>query len=138
MKKVFLDTNVVLDYYLDREGFSDDAETILAYGYNQGCSLYVSSLTCANVAYIGRKKFPGEAIYSVLSSLFEFAKVTSVDMDVVESAVELKAKDFEDALQYFSAKSIGVDCIVTRNVKDFSFSELQVLTPKEFLGKHSN
>lgn len=33
MKKVFIDTNVVLDYYLDREGFSDDAETILAYGY---------------------------------------------------------------------------------------------------------
>lgn len=47
MKKIFIDTNVVLDYYLDREGFSDDAEAILAYGYNQGCSLYVSSLTCA-------------------------------------------------------------------------------------------
>ena len=44
MKKVFIDTNVVLDYYLDREGFSDDAEAILAYGYNQGCSLYVSYL----------------------------------------------------------------------------------------------
>ena len=55
MKKVFIDTNVVLDYYLDREGFSDDAEAILAYGYNQGCSLYVSSLTCANMAYIAKR-----------------------------------------------------------------------------------
>jgi predicted nucleic acid-binding protein len=132
MKKVFLDTNVVLDYYLDREGFSDDAEAILAYGYNQGCSLYVSSLTCANMAYIGRKKFPGEAIYAVLASLFEFAEIASVDSNAVKSAVTLQAKDFEDALQYFSAKAIGVDCIVTRNVKDFPFSELQVLTPKDF------
>ena len=55
MKKVFLDTNVVLDYYLDREGFSDDAEAIFAHGYNQGCLFYVSSLTCANMAYIGSK-----------------------------------------------------------------------------------
>ena len=130
MKKVFLDTNVVLDYYLDREGFSDDAEAILAYGYNQGCSLYVSSLTCANMAYIGRKKFPGEAIYAVLASLFEFAEIASVDSNAVKSAVTLQAKDFEDALQYFSAKAIGVDCIVTRNVKYFPFSELQVLALK--------
>lgn len=137
MKKVFLDTNVVLDYYLDREGFSDDAEAILAYGYNQGCLLYVSSLTCANMAYIGRKKFSGEAIYAILASLFEFAEIASVDSNAVKSAVTLQAKDFEDALQYFSAKAIGVDCIVTRNVKDFPFSELQVLTPKDFLAHYA-
>lgn len=135
MNKVFIDTNVVLDYYLDRKGFSDDAEAILAYGYNQECSLYVSALTCANVAYIGRKKFSGETIYSVLSSLFEIADITSVNSDVVKSAVALQAKDFEDALQYFSAKSIEADCIVTRNVKDFPFSELKVLTPQEFLAQ---
>lgn len=91
----------------------------------------------ANVAYIARKKFSGEAIYEILSSLFEFAEITSVDSAVVKSAVDLKAKDFEDALQYFSAKAIGVDCIVTRNVKDFLFSEIQVLTPKEFLAHTS-
>jgi hypothetical protein len=30
-----------------------------------------------------------------------------------------------------------VDCIVTRNVKDFPFSELQVLTPKDFLSHYA-
>lgn len=89
------------------------------------------------MAYIGRKKFPGEAIYAVLSSLFEFAEIASVDSNVVKSAVALQAKDFEDALQYFSAKAIGVDCFVTRNVKDFPFSELQVLTPKDFLSHYA-
>ena len=135
MKKVFLDTNVVVDYYLDREGFSSDAEAILAYGYNQQCSLFVSSLTCANLAYIARKTFPGKAIYSVLSTLLEMVEVASVDSDVVKSAVALQAKDFEDAIQYFSAKSIGADCILTRNVKDFPFPGLPVITPQEFLNQ---
>lgn len=126
---------MVLDYYLNREGFSDDAEAILSYGYNQKCTLYVSSLTYANVAYIARKKFPGEAIYTVLSTLLEMAEITQMDSDVVKSAVSMKAKDFEDAMQYFSAKSAEVDCFVTRNVRDFPFSELQVLTPQEFLAQ---
>ena len=133
MKKVFLDTNVVLDYYLNRDGFSNDAEAILAYGYNQKCTLYVSSLTYANVAYIARKKFPGEAIYTVLSTMMEMAEIAQMDSDVVKSAVNLQAKDFEDAMQYFSAKSVAADCIVTRNVKDYQFSDLLVMTPQEFL-----
>ena len=45
MRKVFLDTNVILDYYLDREGFSNDAEAILALGYSKVCLLFVSALT---------------------------------------------------------------------------------------------
>lgn len=133
MKKVFLDTNVILDYYLDRQGFSDDAEAILAYGYNQKCLLYVSALTYANVAYVAKKKFPGNAIYSVLNSVSEFALVSEIDADVVKSAIDLRTKDFEDALQYFSAKTFSADYIITRNVKDFQFSELPVLSPQEFL-----
>ena len=54
---------------------------------------------------------------------------------IVKSSVSLRAKDFEDAMQYFSAKEIGADCIVTRNVKDFDFAEIEVLTPHEFLEK---
>ena len=135
MKKIFLDTNVILDYYLDREGFSDEAERIFTYGCGNTLSLFISSLSFSNVAYIARKKFPGDAIYSVLESLLEFAEVSSVDSHIVKSSVSLRAKDFEDAMQYFSAKEIGADCIVTRNVKDFDFAEIEVLTPHEFLEK---
>lgn len=99
MKKIFLDTNVILDYYLDREGFSDASEAILALGYGKVCSLHISALTFANVAYIARKKFPGNLIYTILQSLQELASVTPVDSVVVQNAVALQAKDFEDALQ---------------------------------------
>ena len=122
MKKVFLDTNVILDYYLDREEFSNDAEAILALGYSKVCSLFVSALTFANIAYIARKKFPGNTIYSVLKSLQELADITPIESYVVREAVVLQSKDFEDALQYYSAKMADMDCIVTRNIKDFVVS----------------
>lgn len=133
MKRVFLDTNVVLDFFLNREGFSDDAEAILAKGYSRTCTLLVSSLTYANVAYVARKKFPGDAIYPVLDSLSELTEVAAMDANVVESAIASRAKDYEDALQYFSARLSGADCLVTRNVKDFPHSDFRILTPRDFL-----
>ncbi len=134
MMKVFLDTNVVLDYYLDRAG-ADVAETIFAMGYGKVYELYVSALTFSNMAYITRKKFPGEQIYDVLETLLDFSDVTSVDKLMVRQAVALRAKDFEDAMQYCSAQSIQADCIVTSNIKDFPFSEIPVYKPVEFLDK---
>lgn len=50
-------------------------------------------------------------------------------------AIRLRAKDFEDALQYYTAKENGVDCIITRNKKDFYFSDFPVYTPEEFLSE---
>lgn len=129
---MFLDTNVILDFYLDREEFSDDAEAVLALGYNKACSLFVSALTFANFAYIGRKKYPGNTIYEVLESLREFAEITPVDSEVVSNALSLQSKDFEDAIQFCSAKVAGVNCIVTRNIKDFVSFDIEVLTPKDF------
>lgn len=58
MKKVFIDTNVVLDYYLDREGFSDDAEAILAYGYNQGCSFVCIFFNLCQYGVYRQKEVP--------------------------------------------------------------------------------
>lgn len=134
MMKVFLDTNVLLDYYLNREG-ADVAESILAMGYGKVYEVYVSALSFSNIAYITRQKFPGEQIYSVLDTLLELAEVTAVDNSVVQQAVALHAKDFEDAMQYYSAQAIEADCIVTNNIKDFLFSKIPVYRPKEFLDK---
>lgn len=60
-------------------------------------------------------------MYSVLEGLLEMVNVSSVDKHAVRLALSLKADDFEDALQYYSAKSVLADYIVTRNTKDFVF-----------------
>lgn len=133
--KVFLDTNVALDFLMHRDGFFEEARAVIALGYNGYCELFLSSLSFSNIAYIARKKFEGGSLYDCLAEMRELVSVTNVGQDVVDSAIALHAKDFEDAMQYFSASSIIADCIVTRNVKDFPFSDIKVMTPHEFLQK---
>ncbi len=74
----------------------------------------------------------------MLNTLLGLSDVTSVDNSTVRKATALRAKDFEDALQYYSAKSMEADCIVTSNVKDFTFSDIPVYKPEEFLDKIAN
>lgn len=137
MRCVFLDTNVVLDYLMERGDFYKDSEYIFQAAYNDEVELCLSALSFSNIAYITRKKFSKDELYE----LFELRKMvirTKVDDRVVDAAITSKAKDFEDALQYFSAIQAGVDCIVTRNTKDFEFAKIKVLTPNEFLAQYIN
>lgn len=133
--KVFVDTNVVLDFLLKREDFFEDARMIMALGYNKRCDLYMSSLSFSNIAYIARKQLKGDALYECFSEIRELLSVSPVTQVELDQAILLRASDFEDALQYNSAKTVGADCILTRNTKDFQFSEIVILTPSEFVKK---
>lgn len=132
MKRIFLDTNVLIDVILKRDDYVS-AANVLALSENPRYTLYVSVLTMANIVYILRKEWKGDPLYDMLlrlSSLLNICSITDSDYD---QAVALRAKDFEDALQYYSALSAQCDVIVTRNVKDFYFSDLTVSTPAQFL-----
>lgn len=133
MNTVFLDTNIILDFFMKRKEFEEDAEQILAMGYNQECSLFISSLSFSNIAYIARQLYKGIELYELLDKVRELVEVAEVDAWTVDRALKLRAKDFEDALQYYSALKINADYIITRNTKDFLFSDISILTPKEFL-----
>lgn len=139
MKIIFLDTNIILDFLMKRDDFLKEAERILDMGYNQECKLFLSSLSSlsslsfSNIAYIARQRYRGNELYDLLDKVREMMDVADVDKWAVERALKLRAKDFEDALQYYSALKINADYIITRNKKDFSFSDIKVLTPKEFL-----
>lgn len=133
MSRIFLDTNIVLDYLMQRKEFQENAERILAMGQSGICELFLSSLSFSNIAYIARQLYKGSDLYDLLDAVRELVQVAPVDKQTIDKALALRAKDFEDAIQYFSAMSIGVDHIITRNKKDFSFSSIPVLTPQEFL-----
>ena len=137
MKKVFLDTNVIIDLVLEREG-ADAAEAILhksELGLVYPC---VSFLTIANMAYICRKSITCEALYDVIRDLAEIASVLPMNESQLFDALDMPAPDFEDLLQYVCAKANKCDVIVTRNKKDFPFTELPILTPEEFLFSFEN
>ena len=54
----------------------------------------------------------------------------------IDKAFNRNWKDFEDAVQYTVAESNGVDCIITRNKKDFEEDAITILTPGEFIEKY--
>lgn len=132
--KIFVDTNVLIDLICQREGY-DQVGKILALGEFSQYTLYTSVLSIANIAYILRKVLKGDVLYQTMGKLSERIRISSMTQDDFDRAVALKASDFEDALQYYSALQADCEAIITRNKEDFLFSEISVYTPTEFLSK---
>lgn len=131
-KTLFLDTNVLLDFFWERPPFSAEAELLFRLREDNRVDFFVSSLTLANVAYFAdkAKKDP----FKIISILLEWVQVVELDRSQFIQTLSSRFKDFEDGLQYFSAlKARGVDVIITRNKKDFGASQLLIQTPTEFL-----
>jgi hypothetical protein len=60
------------------------------------------------------------------------------DSRILNLAIDSKFKDFEDAVQHFSAVQAGAECMVSRNPDDFPRESVcPVLTPAEFLAAYS-
>ena len=132
MKKVFLDTNILLDFVTGREGV-EDASCILQLGEEKKICLTTSFLTMANVAYVARKGRIQAELYELLQGLSEMMEILTMDEKQFQEALSIASTDFEDVLQYICAKTFECDLIITRNKKDFKFSTIKVLSPEEFL-----
>ena len=131
MKKVFLDTNFVIDYFV-REDYSGDAETVMKLGDSQNVEFHISYLTIANFAYIMRKLSP-DKLRALIGRICNTFTVVSNTKNQIILNLQDSATDFEDGLQYQAAVSGGCDCIITRNKKDFTFAKIPVLTPMDFI-----
>ena len=132
--RVFLDTNVILDLIQRRVGY-DDAALIMQKSENGEYSLFTSSLSMVNIAYILRKYYRGESLYHLLEELGDIIDVITVSSEAYQKALQSRALDFEDAIQLFSAIESDMDCIVTRNAQDFIFDKLPIYTPFDFLNR---
>ncbi len=135
MMKVFIDTNIFLDILCKREQFVDDALSIFDMAVDDKIELLISDLSIANIKYITRKEIPAERFYDLIQTFRPILTIVPLGAGVVDSAVSLRANDFEDALQYFSAVQAGADCLVTRNIKDYGFAKMEVVNSKAFLAK---
>jgi predicted nucleic acid-binding protein len=135
MKKVFLDTNVLLDFLLDRAPFTDDIAQIIDQAIYNSIKLCVSSITITNINYIIGRSEGVKSANKKTKQILELVSVENVGDSIIRKASKSKFKDFEDGVQNFCASESQHKIIVTRNVKDFKQSKLSILTPKEFLAK---
>lgn len=132
MKHIFLDTNVLIDFLADRKPFSLEAAKLFNYSFKKKISIYVAAVSYNNIYYILRQSCSHLETIKILNELQEWTEVVDVSKEVIRKSLKSEFKDFEDSIQYNCAKAIGkIDCIVTRDTKDFKTSSLPVLTPKE-------
>ena len=133
--RLLIDGNIVLDVLEKREPHFADSSKIWKLCETEQEEGYISALTFANLVYVMRKELDPEKIedvWKLLSMIFHFTDLSVLDMN---RAAGMHWADFEDALQTATAERLRVDCIITRNVKDYRNSKIVAFTPTEFLAR---
>ena len=133
MKKVFFDTNIMIDVLGRREMFCLPSLQIMSLADRGLLRVYVSALSYATASFILGRDNKELDILREFSKFMKITTTTPVDYLIIEKSIESKFKDFEDAMQYFSAKNEDIDYIITRNKRDFSASDIPVYEPQEFI-----
>lgn len=134
MRKVFIDTNVLVDLLLERDPWADDAAVIFSMADRKEIELLCCSLSFSTAIYLmQRMKYSRKEIVTKLAIVKSLCTVTTVDGFVLDRVLQSDFPDLEDAMQHYSALAAGAEVIVTRNVKDYAAAGLPVMTPGEFL-----
>ncbi|MCF8461553.1 MAG: PIN domain-containing protein [Flavobacteriales bacterium] len=134
--RLFLDTNVMLDLLGERAPFFATAARIATLADKGKIELVVSAVSYATVYYLLSKYENTEAVMGKLRKFRSISSVSDLSETVIDKGLSSNFSDFEDALQYHCALHTNCNIIITRNGKDFRFSELPVLTGEEYLKNH--
>jgi len=134
MKAFFLDTNVIIDVLANRQPHVIYSSLLFDLGVKGKITIYISALSYSNIYYIIKKRSSHKDVIKILENLEAITETIDVTKPVIEKSIKSDFKDFEDAIQYFTALSNKkISAIVTRDIKGFRNSELPILTPEEAL-----
>lgn len=133
MIKALLDTDINLDFVLQRQPFFTDADEIFLRCSSGDFVGYVCDITVMNAFYIARKQISRQRTIQAITDLLIMTKVCTAEKNVLKNALTSPITDFEDAVQHECAVAENLDAIVTRNVKDYKNSTVKVYSPSEFL-----
>jgi predicted nucleic acid-binding protein len=134
MTDLFIDTDVIIDFLIDRKPHSREAAIIFTLIENKKIKGYVSSLTFSNLYYVLRKFETHNKVIAKLDSISRMLTILKVDQQTVKDAIVSKFTDFEDSIQYYCAlENKRIDVLITRNTKDYKKSQIPVMTPADYL-----
>ena len=131
--RLFLDTNIVLDYLLHRAPFYHDSRTVTLLGCLGEIENFISASTVADINYFLSKEYGSMKAQDIIKKDLDFLKLAPVTQSEIASALKRRWSDFEDTVVAACAETACADFIVTRNQKDFELSKIRVLSPTELL-----
>jgi len=132
---VFVDTDIILDFFLGREPFSQAAARLFSLSRRGEIQVSVTVLSFANTFYLLRKQVGIEKSKELLCSFRQWVTVLTVDAATLDHALASPFSDFEDALQYHAALPAGMTAVITRNIRDYRNAAIPVMTADEYLAQ---
>ncbi len=128
--KIYIDTNIYINSIENRDnGISKE---VLIFLKKTDAELYLNDLSIINIHYNTRKSTHRDEIAKRLRVILNEQDLISIDRFIIEDSLDSEFKDFEDGVQYFCAKKVDSELIITDNKKDFKNSDIKVMTAKEF------
>ena len=132
--KALIDTCVVIDVLQRRNPFFDDAYKVFMLCANKKFEGYLSAKSITDIYYLThRSTHSNDVSKEALRKLFVLFDLMDTAATDVKHAIDSDVSDYEDAVMIETAKRSRVDCIVTRNSKDYSASSVPVFTPERFV-----
>ena len=132
--KVLIDTNVVLDVLLNRSEFFVDSRTIFELVEKKQIFGCITASAITDIFYILKKEIKNiETVYQAIEKIAAIFFIAQVSETSISNALTLRWRDFEDAVQFVAAKENDVTCIITRNKSDYETSDIQCISPIDFI-----
>lgn len=132
-KRLFADSDVLLDLLLNRDPFYLYSEILILECFRNDIALNTSALIIANIHYLLSRQISSKVSRKKIAGLIQAVKVLPLESDIIDLALASDFSDFEDAIQFFIAERYNCDAIITRNIKDYKHSTIPVLTAEQFL-----
>lgn len=133
MDKILVDTNIVIDLLSKRKEFYKSASRLFTLSENKKIKLAISSLTFANTFYLLSKELDTAKTKEILRIFKLLVKILPMDDKIIDLSLNSDFKDFEDAIQYYTAIENKLEIIITRSLKDFKLSKITVMTASDYL-----
>lgn len=134
--KLFLDTNILIDVVTNRKPWVDAALVLFELASQKKVTLIAADYSFINIAYITRKLFEKEELYTVLNDLREYVQIVELGEKIIDDTINAQWNDMEDCTQYMAALRENADYIITRNEKDFILSKIPALSAEQFLSRY--
>ena len=132
--KLFVDSDVVIDFLTNREAYANPASELFELNELGKVEIFLSAVSINNIYYIVRKFLGHKKTLEVIETLTEMTEIIGTTKTEIVQALKNNFPDFEDSIQYSSALTIkDLDAIITRNLKDFRNSSIAVMTPLNFI-----
>jgi predicted nucleic acid-binding protein len=137
-RKIFVDTDIVIDLLTKREPFYQPAAKVFSLAADKKIDLYISPVLISNLFYILRKILGREEAINTIRKLRILVGIVTIDEEIVDLVLSSKFKDIEDGFQYYGALQDKIGILLTRNNKDFVGKEIAIMNCEEFIEYHKN